>query len=472
MSPLVSKLSKTFRWLRWSTICAILFYMFFIGLILHSTTYKLQSTLKSAGSSTSDAALQKGPTSQHVQHHEEEKKYYSHKYPIEARRIDDKQQKQSKPQKQLKDNETTQSVGGVILALYSSIAAKGNDMLNKQQQEAVPATTYQQQNVLRRTRDDGNVVVEESAARKVTSVGSASASAIVSKSTAAIGGMRRGGKSSEPETVILAASSVNEKQILEKAFKRADRDHNSELTIQELAVYINQKIIDHIEEAIQNNPHEFQRVDIAPADGLITWEEYHHFFLKEHGMTDADIDEHNEIKHTALNRKAREDMMRDKARWSEAARTDLFSLTIDEYLSFRHPESSITNLLELVDDLLRQFDQDGDDQLTIEEFSEVNGDDDEDLRRKSLISQTVVERQAEFKRILDKNDDGKADREELLNYVNPKTPRYALQEAATLFSLSDENKDGRLTLNELTENAEIFLTSKMIDTANSFHTEF
>ncbi|CAD6995708.1 unnamed protein product [Ceratitis capitata] len=252
----------------------------------------------------------------------------------------------------------------------------------------------------------------------------------------------------------------------------ADRDGNSELTIQELAVYINQKIIEHIEEAIQNNPREFQSVDKSPADGLITWEEYHTFFLKEHGMTDADIDEHNEIKHTALNRKAREDMMRDKARWSEAARTDLFSLTIDEYLSFRHPESSISNLLELVDDLLRQFDQDGDDQLTIDEFSEVSVDDDDDLRRKSLISQTVVERREEFKRIIDKNNDGKADREELLNYVNPKTPRYALQEAATLFSLSDENKDGRLTLNELTANAEIFLTSKMIDTANSFHTEF
>lgn len=243
-----------------------------------------------------------------------------------------------------------------------------------------------------------------------------------------------------------------------------------------------------------NNAREFRRVDIAPADGLITWDEYHRFFLREHGMTDADIDEHDEIRHTSLNRKAREDMMRDKARWTEAARTDLFTLTIDEYLSFRHPESSVSNLLELVDDLLRQFDQDGDDQLTLEEFSELNVDDDEDLLRKSLISKTLVERREEFKRIIDKNHDGKADRGELLNYVNPKTPRYALQEAATLFSLCDENKDELLTLKEvsgpkalqggffnhnnifisvqMTNNAEIFLQSKMIDTANSFHTEF
>ncbi len=62
-------------------------------------------------------------------------------------------------------------------------------------------------------------------------------------------------------------------------------------------------------------------------------------------------------------------MMRDKALWAEAARTDSFSLTLDEFLTFRHPESSVSNLLTLVDDLLRQFDEDGDDNLTLDEFS-------------------------------------------------------------------------------------------------------
>ncbi|XP_011185028.1 45 kDa calcium-binding protein [Zeugodacus cucurbitae] len=459
MSPLVSKLSKTFRWLRWSTICAILFYMFFIGLILHSTTYKLQHTLKSRTGSggVDNSAQQAGALKQQMLG-------YSNKYLVEAKEaILTKEALQRSRQKSV-----AEKVAVSAALQEQSSAANGNNVLNTPP-EAVLATTFQQQNVLQRTNGAGVELSQRAGSEKSTA---ARVAAAVAGGGMSAGSARQGGKSSEPETVILAASSVNEKQILEKAFKRADRDGNSELTIQELGVYINQKILDHIEEAIQNNPREFQHVDKSPADGLITWEEYHTFFLKEHGMTDADIDEHNEIKHTALNRKAREDMMRDKARWSEAARTDLFSLTIDEYLSFRHPESSISNLLELVDDLLRQFDQDGDDTLTIDEFSEVNVDDDDDLRRKSLISQTVVERRAEFKRIIDKNNDGKADREELLNYVNPKTPRYALQEAATLFSLCDENKDGRLTLNELTENAEIFLTSKMIDTANSFHTEF
>ncbi|KAI8124410.1 45 kDa calcium-binding protein [Lucilia cuprina] len=425
---LLNKLSKKLRWLRWSTVFAIVFYMFFIGLILHSTTYKLQQSLKNP------------PNTQQHQQQQNFMQHYSLEWSekwraqhatgnkvVPASDIDTKKAMASSSSSSSSSSSTSHSASSLSASLSLTAAAAGA--------LAAPSKSLKV--------DGGNVGKQQ----KKNSV-------------------------SSPETVILVASSASEKQILEKAFKRADRNHDNYLTIKELGQYINKNIVDHIDEAIQLNPREFRRVDIAPADGLITWEEYHRFFLKEHGMTEADIDEHNEIKHTALNRKAREDMMRDKARWSEAARTDLFTLTIDEYLSFRHPESSISNLLELVDDLLRQFDQDGDDQLSIEEFSEVNVADDDDLIRKSLISKTVVERREEFKRIIDKNQDGKADRGELLNYVNPKTPRYALQEAATLFSLCDENRDGKLTLKELIANAEIFLTSKMIDTAQSFHTEF
>ncbi|KAM7361831.1 stromal cell derived factor mayday isoform 1-T2 [Cochliomyia hominivorax] len=434
---LLNKLSKKLRWLRWSTVFAIVFYMFFIGLILHSTTYKLQHSLKN-------------PSNTQQQQQQQQNQNFMQHYSL-----------------QWSEKWRAQHATGNKIVPSS-------DMDTKKISSSSSASSSS-------SSSSSSLLSSQSSSLSLTAAVAAAAAKVgalpaPSKSLADGGGnvgkQQKKNSVSSPETVILVASSASEKQILEKAFKRADRNHDNYLTIKELAQYINKNIVDHIDEAIQLNPREFRRVDIAPADGLITWEEYHRFFLKEHGMTEADIDEHNEIKHTALNRKAREDMMRDKARWSEAARTDLFTLTIDEYLSFRHPESSITNLLELVDDLLRQFDQDGDDQLSIEEFSEVNVADDDDLLRKSLISKTVVERREEFKRIIDKNQDGKADRGELLNYVNPKTPRYALQEAATLFSLCDDNRDGKLTLKELTDNAEIFLTSKMIDTAQSFHTEF
>lgn len=144
-----------------------------------------------------------------------------------------------------------------------------------------------------------------------------------------------------------------------------------------------------------------------------------------------------------------EEMMKDKALWNEAARTDSFSLTLDEFLQFRHPEASAVNLLSLVDDLLRQFDEDGDDYLTIDEFSQVSADDLDDKWRKYVITKTVHEREEEFKRLIDSNKDGKADRSELLSYIDPRHPRHALQEAANLFTVADENNNYRLTLNEV-----------------------
>lgn len=219
--------------------------------------------------------------------------------------------------------------------------------------------------------------------------------------------------------------------------------------------------------AIKTNPMNFAEIDVSPRDGLVTWDEYHAFFLRSRGFNDAYIKNHDEKKHIPLDRKTKgfylkffnlifsklfsfvEEMMRDKALWTEAARTDSFSLTLDEFLTFRHPESSVSNLLTLVDDLLRQFDEDGDDNLTLDEFSEVAADELDDKWRKYIITQTVYERQEEFKRLIDTNSNGKASRSELLSYVDPRHPRHALTEAATLFSLADENQDQRLVLDEV-----------------------
>lgn len=117
--------------------------------------------------------------------------------------------------------------------------------------------------------------------------------------------------------------------------------------------------------------------------------------------------------------------------------------------SFPNLESSAANLLSLVDDLLRQFDEDGDDHLTMDEFSNVVADDLDDKWRQYMIEKNTFQRQEEFKRLIDKNHDGVADKAELLSYVSPKHPRHALQEAAVLFNIADKNKDQRLSLKEV-----------------------
>lgn len=108
------------------------------------------------------------------------------------------------------------------------------------------------------------------------------------------------------------------------------------LTLQELARYINRRIRDHIESSIHNNPIVFSQIDQAPPNGLVTWDEYYTYVLRQLGYDNAFI---RQVKNRSvqLDRKTKELIMRDKALWNEAARTDSFQLTLDEFLAFRHP---------------------------------------------------------------------------------------------------------------------------------------
>ena len=57
-------------------------------------------------------------------------------------------------------------------------------------------------------------------------------------------------------------------------------------------------------------------------------------------------------------------------------------------------------------------------------------------------------------------------------YVDPQNPNHARLEAENLISLADEDHNGKLSLSEVLDNAELFLGSKVVDTGRSFHDEF
>jgi calcium-binding protein len=57
-------------------------------------------------------------------------------------------------------------------------------------------------------------------------------------------------------------------------------------------------------------------------------------------------------------------------------------------------------------------------------------------------------------------------------YVDPDNENHAHLEADNLIQLADQNSDGKLSINEVLENAELFLGSKMVDTGRNFHDEF
>ncbi|KAK0080875.1 hypothetical protein PV325_013209 [Microctonus aethiopoides] len=247
----------------------------------------------------------------------------------------------------------------------------------------------------------------------------------------------------------------NPRLLLENVFRKADTNENQELDIQELAKWIHAKITEHINRAMRDNVGLFTLIDNNPRN-----EKY--------------ISSHNK-KHSELPRTLKEIIMRDRARWVEAARNDPERLALDEFLAFTHPESSHRALLQMVEDLFEKFDRDGDEQLTEDEFTDLPSDgvgvvDQQD--KPSLPVGGSDDRRQEFRHLIDKNKDGQADRTELLMYIDPRNPRHAIQEAQHLIELSDINHNKRLSLSEVLSKTDLFLDSKMVDTEKSFHDEF
>lgn len=208
------------------------------------------------------------------------------------------------------------------------------------------------------------------------------------------------------EPMVLSENS-DASNVLKFAFRKADSNADGFVTIRELAKYINLKICDHIDSSIKRNPQIFSEIDKSPIDGLVSWNEYHTYFLKnlKLGLDENYITNHDEKKHIKLDRKSKEALMRDKARWGEVLASDPASLTLDEFLAFQHPEASTSNLLNLVEDILHHFDSDGDDMLTADEFTNTYSSSADN--KKLFLSDNLQERRAELKKLIDKNRDGK-----------------------------------------------------------------
>ncbi|XP_077276973.1 stromal cell derived factor mayday isoform X2 [Temnothorax americanus] len=284
---------------------------------------------------------------------------------------------------------------------------------------------------------------------------------------------RLGDEESVRRKVAEAEDRQDPRSLLEDIFRRADTDENQLLDIQELAKWIHAKITEHITRAMRENVGLFTAIDNNPRNGEVSWDEYHAYFLRTHGFSETYVNSHNK-KHSEMPRALKESIMRDRARWAEAARNDPEKLALDEFLAFTHPESSHRALLQMVEDLFEKFDRDGDEQLTEDEFSDLPSEgiglDLREDRQQSIGGSE--DRRKEFRHLIDKNKNGKADRTELLMYIDPRNPRHAIQEAQHLITLSDTNLDGKVDLPEILSKMDLFLDSKMVDTEKSFHDEF
>lgn len=259
---------------------------------------------------------------------------------------------------------------------------------------------------------------------------------------------------------------LQDEAILKRVFRNADINNNGLLSHYELEKWIAAKIKEHFLKAVKDNFWIFSTLD-KDRNGRVSWDEYHVNFMIEQGYDEKFAKNHSKS-HKKLNRKVLEKILLDKAAWSEAANSDPDALNIDEFLTFRHPEHSHVSLLNMVNDIINNLDSDGDEMLTEEEFMSMPMEETSKISEKEWKEQ----RRKEFREVIDMNRDGKVNRQELLMYNDPENPVLAKREARELISLADLNGDGKLSIKEILSKKDIFMGSKMIDTAKSFHDEF
>lgn len=83
---------------------------------------------------------------------------------------------------------------------------------------------------------------------------------------------------------------------------RADTNKDNKLDPKELSRWINIKIIQHISAAVRDNFGLFMQIDISPRNGVVSWDEYHAYFLRKRGFDNKYVENHDEKRHKGLQR--------------------------------------------------------------------------------------------------------------------------------------------------------------------------
>ena len=245
---------------------------------------------------------------------------------------------------------------------------------------------------------------------------------------------------------------ASEVQWLKDLFKKTDTTADGLLTLNELTFGIHQSVGRHVQKALRSNPRKFFSLDKLNHNGQVEWEEWLAGFRKDHSINSESQD---------LSRGLKEKLAAAKAAWSEAARSNPDALNIDEFLSFIHPESSHSALAQQVEELIARHDMDGDGNISLEEYLQDE-----------VIEWTATEanqRKRLFSKEMDANGDGKADRREIIKFLDPKHISQSKAEAYRLLDLADRNGDGVLQWNELENQAHQFLDSKWVSPEKAFH---
>ncbi|XP_072290665.1 reticulocalbin-2 [Eucyclogobius newberryi] len=236
--------------------------------------------------------------------------------------------------------------------------------------------------------------------------------------------------------------------------KKIDRNGDNFLSAEEMAVWI-QRV--YRKYAMEDAAERFPDFDLD-GDGLVSWEEFntvtHGRLIPLDSGAPADDPEEESLRH--LRR-------REKQRYDFADADGDAGLNVTEFLAFTHP-SEVDHMADFaIEDVLNEYDADGDGFISLGEFiGNARGGGDS-------ASQWEMEETVRFKDLYDQDKDGKLNREEQLRWIAPNSYGSAREEALHLIKEVDRDQDGHLTVSEILRNQDTFMNSEVTDYGRQLH---
>ncbi|CAG2204939.1 SDF4 [Mytilus edulis] len=207
---------------------------------------------------------------------------------------------------------------------------------------------------------------------------------------------------------------------LKDIFNKVDTDSDGHMSLIEIESWIQDKIRQHFDEALEENAHIFTHMD-PDGDGLVDWKDYYkHFLLAKKYDVDKIDSFLKDYGDQALDMKDtdRDQLVRYKFKWTDVEQMPMDNkLNKEEFLAFRHPEQSGLAMKKMIETILNSLEEDED-------------------------------------------------------YVDPRNPQQSKAEAVNLLQMLDDNKDGKVSMDEMFKHKDIFVDSKCVNVKRSLHDEF
>ncbi|XP_041820156.1 calumenin-A [Chelmon rostratus] len=236
---------------------------------------------------------------------------------------------------------------------------------------------------------------------------------------------------------------------------RIDSNKDGFISEDELKVWIKNAQKKHIYNSVE---HQWKDFDLN-SDGLISWEEYKNVTYGTY-LESPQMDSEYNYSHM---------MSRDERRFRVADRNGDLIADKQEFTAFLHPEDHEHMKDIVVQETIEDIDKNGDGFIDLQEYigDMYTSEDNEE-------PEWVATERQQFSEFRDKNNDGKMDKEETLDWILPSDYDHAEAEAKHLLHESDANQDGILTKKEILDKYDMFVGSQVTDFGEALlrHDEF